>query len=309
MKNKVVFMGSPDFALPTLKALLEDEDFEVSLVISQPDKRRGRNKLLPTPVKACALEAGIPVETPKSINSQEMFDRLDEINPDFLVVIAYGQFIGKRLLERFPNRFINMHASLLPAYRGAAPIQFALLNGEKKTGVSAMLMERGMDTGDVLATEETEIGENEQVDTVHDRLADLAAKLTLRTLKNYDALMEERTEQDDEKATYASKLTSDMGHLNFQDSVQKNLNKINALLGWPSAYFYYNDQKVKVHLAHEGEKRPGEAGQVLKEDGGISILCADGTLVLDEIQFPNKRRMRVEDYLRGNDWDLNAVIH
>ena len=177
MKNKIVFAGSPDFAVESLQKLYDNPNNEIQLVISQRDKKRNRNKFSPTAVKKRAMDLGIEVITPKNINDDEVFEMLDRLNPDFIIVVAYGQLIKKRILDRFKNKILNVHASILPQYRGAAPINYALLNGDKESGVSIMLVEEGLDTGDILAIDTVNLDDTIMLEELHDKLMVMGASL------------------------------------------------------------------------------------------------------------------------------------
>ena len=207
MKNKIVFAGSPDFAVESLQRLYDNPNNEIQLVISQEDKKRNRNKFSPTAVKKRAIELGIDVITPKNINDEEVFDLLDKLNPDFIVVVAYGQLIKKRILDRFKNKILNVHASILPKYRGASPINYSLLNGDKESGVSIMLVEQGLDTGDVLAVDKIELDNEIMLEELHDKLmimgADLINKVIDDVIGTYEKVYGEKISgSEKDKAQY-----------------------------------------------------------------------------------------------------------
>ncbi len=213
---KVVFMGTPDFAVAALKSLCESDFIDVVGVVSQPDRRRGRGqKVKATPVKKEAMKRGIEVFQPQKVSTLEGINKLKEWNPDLIVVVAYGQILKKEVLELPPQGCINIHASLLPKYRGAAPIHRALINGEKVTGVTTMLMDEGMDTGDAILMEEIEIGQEDTVGTLHDKLAKLGAELIVKTLKAIDEGRASYEEQDNTKATYADKIDKAEGEVDW----------------------------------------------------------------------------------------------
>lgn len=302
----VVFFGTPDFAVPALRALQKAPDIDVKLVVSQPDRRRSRNKMEATPVKLVAEELGIPVITPEKVNRFKVYDEIAACDPDFLVVIAYGQIIGKTLLETYPDRIVNIHGSVLPKYRGAAPIQRAMLEGQNKTGITSMLIERQMDAGDMLAVRETEICEDDDVISLTNRLSALGADLILETIRNFDSLYRDRIKQDEEQATYAAKIERADGRIDLRSTYRTIFDQVRGLKPWPSAYLEWADQVVKVHKVHKvrdlGESDRGKAsiGDVRVLRDAVHVVCRDAVLSLDEIQFPNQKRMPMQAYLLGN---------
>lgn len=317
---RVVFFGTPDFAVPTLRALVDAPDFEVTLVVSQPDRRRSRNKWEPTPVKAFAEEAGIPVITPEKLNRFVVYDRIEEANPDYLVVVAYGQIIGKTLLQKYKDRFVNIHGSILPKYRGAAPIERAMLAGETETGVTAMLIAREMDAGDMLDIRTTEIVNADDALTLRERLSEIGADLLLETLRNFPEKYASRTPQKDEDATYAAKIEKADGHIDFHASYQEIFNRVRAMKPWPGASFNWGTEKVKVHAISkvkdlctqkqgaQNEKVP-TPGTVVEREKALHIACGDAILSVDALQFPNQKRMSTKAYLLGHafpEGEINA---
>ncbi len=299
---RIVFMGTPDFAVPTLKALLEGPH-EVVGVYTQPDRPQGRGrKLTPPPIKRVALDAGIPVFQPEKMSSREGLDRLTTDAPDLVIVVAYGKILGPRILAVPPLGSINCHASLLPAYRGAHPIFWALANGEKETGITTMLMDRGLDTGDMLVKKTLSIAPNETFDSLHDRLSSLSAEALLETL----ALMEKgrlmRTPQDHEAATYAPMLEREQRWIDFTRSAQDVHNWIRALDPKPGAQAQLPDGKtLKLFSSVEILDYEEAAGKILAANSeGLFIACGQGAIRVQELQFPNKRRMTIEQYLAGH---------
>lgn len=305
---KIVFMGSPEFSVPALNALSNHQAIEVELVISQEDKKRGRNRLMPTPVKQAALDLGLKTYEPKNVNEDYLYERLDHIDPDFIVVIAYGQLIGDRLLSRFKDKIINIHSSLLPKYRGAAPMQAAIMAGDEKTGVCSMLIEKSMDTGDVLACKEIEINKNTTINQIHDSLSNFAAKLIVDTLLNYKELYEKRQKQDESRASYSKKIAKEDGHIDFNSTASHIDKQIRAYSSWPSSYAYLNDVMVKIHKINIIDKYTNnEIGNIIEANhNGIFVNCADKCIVITEVQFPNKKRMSVKSYLMGNEIPENG---
>lgn len=301
--NNIIFMGTPEFSVKALEVLNANEEINIELVVTQEDKQRSRGKTIPTPIKQKALELGLKTFEPKSVNSKESLDLIDSINPDFIVVIAYGQIIGDHLLKKYKDRIINIHSSLLPKYRGAAPMQFALLSGDENTGVCSMLIEKTMDTGDVLKCETMEIKDDTDIEDIHDNLSTIGADLILDTIINYDNYYKNRTKQNDSLATYTKKITKEMGHLDFSKSSKEIDLKIRAFKNWPSTYVIYNEHNMKIHKISIIDKyNKVQEGEIFKVDNsGIFVNCSDACIIIEEIQFPNKRRMKVNEYLKGNE--------
>lgn len=300
--NKIIFMGTPEFSVKALEALQSNENISIELVITQQDKQRSRGRTLPTAIKKRAIELGLKTYEPKSVNSKESLDLIDSINPDYIVVIAYGQIIGDHLLEKYKDRIINIHSSLLPKYRGAAPMQFALLSGDSQTGVCSMLIEKSMDTGDILKCRSMEITEQTDIEDIHDKLSIVGADLILDTILNYENYYEKRIKQDHSKATYTKKITKEMGHLDFNKSSKEIDLTIRAFRNWPSAFAVYKDQNMKIHkISIIPKYNEIENGKIFKVDNtGIYVNCQDACIIMEHIQLPNKRKMSVEEYLRGN---------
>lgn len=305
---KIVFLGTPEFAIPSLEALIEADDIEVSLVISQPDKARSRGKVSPTPIKKYALSKGLDLISPPSINKQEIIDKISQLEPDFLVVIAFGQIIGKRILDCFKDRIINIHGSILPKYRGAAPIQRALYDGEKETGLSAMLIEKEMDAGDVLKIARCPIDEDEDLSSLTEKLSKISADLLLDTLRNFETYYENRQVQAPDLVTFAKKIEGSDGYLNFNQTLFMLKRQINTCKDRPGAYVEIENIRYKIKEASylsdkdtEEERKDLQIGEIVEvSPQGIKIRALDGYLVIKEIQAPNKRAMPVRDFLNGN---------
>lgn len=307
---KVVFMGTPEFAVPSLEYLYEN-GYNISLVITQRDKPRGRGKrVLATPIKEKALELGLEVYQPDSVNSKESIDKLRKISPDCIIVAAYGQILKKDILNLPPYGCLNVHASLLPKYRGAAPINWAIINGEKETGVTIMKMEQGLDTGDMLKFETIPIEAEDDSESIHDKLSQLGGRLIVETLKDIKSGNITSTPQDDELSTYAPKISKETGRIDWNSSGDNIINLIRGLKPWPSAYIIYKGHKVKIHKAKSIKKFiDGDNGVIIKvSNEGIYVNCADSCIVIDELQFPGKRKMDVAEYLRGNQLDVNIKL-
>ena len=279
-------------------------------MVTGEDRRRSRNEMLPTPVKKLALKHDLEVFTPSNINSTESIEKIKEKDPNYLVIVAYGQILSKEFLESFPNKILNIHSSLLPKYRGAAPINWVIVDGEKETGVSIMLVDEGMDTGDVLLKEKIDISQDETAQSLHDRLAVLGGKMISKVLKDFKKHYEKKEIQDETEASYCGKITREMGHLDFSQNAQDIYNHFRGFYPWPGSFFYYKDEQVKVHnmniiLDYSNNK----VGKVLNvSDEGIEVSCKNGKIVLTEIQFPNRRRMQVKDFLLGNDFEEGVIL-
>lgn len=301
---RVVFMGTPDFAVPTLRALVGDSAFRVEAVVTQPDKPRGRGKKLsPSPVKETAVDAGIPVLQPIKAREPENVQQLTEIAPDYIVVVAYGQILPVSILSIPKIAPVNLHASLLPRWRGAAPIHRAILAGDAVTGVCVMIMAEGLDTGDVLSRVETPISEEDTVGTLHDRLADIGAELIAKTLLDYCNGAITPQKQDDPKATYARKLSVEEFAVDFRLSAHEVSRKIRGLSPYPGAVTHLNGAAVKPLFA-----RVAETGGVLGEPGstlavtpeGITVACGAGSVVITQVKPENRSAMTAHAYTLGH---------
>lgn len=298
---KVVFMGTPDFAVPTLKKLYEC-GHEVAAVFTQPDKPKGRGyKLTPPPVKVIALEHSSPVYQPESLKKQpEMWDILKDIAPDCIVVAAYGKILPKQVLDIPKFHCVNVHGSLLPKYRGAAPIQWSVLNGDEETGITTMLMGEGLDTGDILMQRSTHIGENETAAELFDRLADIGADLLIETLGKLEKGELTPVKQDESLATYASMLTKDMCMIDFNKPVKEVHKKICGLSDWPCAVTTLDGKRLKVFRSEIiRDKKANQSAGTVVDTRTFEVCCADGVIKLTEVQAEGSKRMKAEDYLRG----------
>lgn len=297
---RIVFMGSPDFALPTLRALAEH--FNVVGVVTQPDRPAGRGrKLVPPPVKALAQELGIPVIQPERLHkAPEAMAQLRAWSPDVIAVAAFGQILKPDVLELPPHGCVNVHASLLPRWRGAAPINAAILHGDRETGITIMQMDVGLDTGPILAQRAIPIGEVDTAGTLFTKLADLGAELLVETLPRY--LNGEITPQpqDDAQATYAPMLKKSDGELDFTRPAAELARRVRAFNPWPGTYLQWNGKPLKIHAAHPAEEveSPG-AGVRSIHNGFPAVGTSQGLLVLDTIQPQGKRPMPGDAFLRG----------
>lgn len=309
-KINICFMGSPKFSLETLDILNKNENINLSLVVSGKDKKRNRNKFRPTVVKQYALDNNIEVITPDSVNTDEFLSILKEKNIDFIVVVAFGQLIKENLLEAYKNKIINLHPSSLPKYRGASPVQYTLLNGDEKTHASAMLIEKGMDSGDILSQKEVEIKKDDDFTSLSEKLSKLGGQTILESILDYDNLIEKRIKQDDDKATFTKKITKEMGEIDFNQTKEEIINKIRAFVEFPKAYFSYKDQNVKILKASPVEIENPKISFVYKanKDDKIIIGCKNGGIKVEEIQFPGKKAMDTKSFLLGNDFEEGIYL-
>ncbi|MGI6542207.1 MAG: methionyl-tRNA formyltransferase [Limnochordia bacterium] len=301
---RLVFMGTPEFAVPSLRAIVK-AGFTVCAVVTQPDRPKGRGmRLTPPPVKACAQELQLPVYQPEKVRDATFVQQFQDLAPDCVAVVAFGQLIPEILLQTPPLGFINVHPSLLPKYRGATPIQQALLDGVTETGVSTMYLDMGMDTGDVILQVKTRVDADENAGDLHDRLALVGADLLVETLRLVEAGDAPRIPQDHAKATVTHKLKENDGHLDWQHSAVALVNRIRAFTPWPSAYTYYNTERLKVLKARAmpsaksvHELHPGGILSISEE--GIQVVCSEGILELQLVQPQNGRVMSAAAYAHG----------
>lgn len=298
----IVFMGTPDFAGESLKALY-NEKYNISAVFTKPDMPVGRKHIMTPPeVKVIANELNIPVFQPTTLKDGEALKILQQLNPDLIVVVAYGKILPKEILDLPKYGCINVHASLLPKYRGASPIQWAIVSGEKVTGVSTMYLNEGMDTGDILLTEQTEIGETETAETLWDRLASLGASLLLKTVKGLEENTITPIKQDETQATYAPIIKKSDGLIDWSKSAFEINCKIRGLHNWPVAFTKLGGKMLKIFSADILEKS-GKAGEVLESKNEIIVACGKNALKINELQLEGSKRMKTEDFLRGKKID------
>ncbi len=300
-RPKIVFMGTPEFAVPSLEILMM-HNYPIVAVVTQPDRPRGRGRhMIPPPVKGCAQHHLLPVVQPERVRNSEFIDHLRNIAPDLVVVAAFGQILPREVLEIPRKGCVNVHPSLLPKYRGAAPINWTIIRGEVKTGVTIMLMDEGMDTGDILAQEETMITPEETSGELHDRLAEMGAELLVKTIKIILSDAATRTPQDASLATYAPRLKREDGLIRWDSDVHHIVNLIRGFSPVPGAYIFFKGKMLKIFSA-KGEELPvtdipGKIGRVTEE--GLPVAARNGYVWLREIQLENKKRMPVRDFLRG----------
>lgn len=294
-------MGTPDFSVGTLEALVE-AGHDVCLVVTQPDKPKGRGKEMQfTPVKEAALKHGIPVFQPRKVREPECVEELRKYNADVCVVIAFGQILPKEILELTPYGCMNVHASLLPAYRGAAPIQWALISGEKVTGITTMQMDEGLDTGDMLLKVEVPITNEDTGETLHDKMAEAGAKLAVETLAQMEKGLLKPEKQGETTTPYAKMLKKEMGNIDWTKPADEIERLVRGMNSWPSAYTKWENKVMKIWRAavdeNDTQAAPGTIVNVTKDD--FSVQTGKGLLVVKELQIPGKKRMSADAFLRG----------
>lgn len=308
---RIIFMGTPDFSVGTLEALVE-AGHEVCLVVTQPDKPKGRGKEMQyTPVKEAALKHGIEVYQPRRIREAECVEKLRQYNADIMVVIAFGQIIPKEILEMVPYGCVNVHASLLPKYRGAAPIQWSIIDGEAVTGVTTMQMDEGLDTGDMLLKTEVPITAEETGESLHDKLAKAGAALCVETLAKLQEGSIVPEKQGESPTAYAKMLDKKLGNIDWTKSAVEIERLVRGLNSWPSAYTYWNKKVVKIWKASvTAENSNEQVGTVVKvEKDGFYVQTGNGILKVLELQIPGKKRMDAGAFLRGYTIEPGEVFH
>ncbi|RHT38892.1 methionyl-tRNA formyltransferase [Firmicutes bacterium AM31-12AC] len=308
---RIIFMGTPDFSVGTLEALVE-AGHEVCLVVTQPDKPKGRGKEMQyTPVKEAALKHGIEVYQPRRIREAECVEKLRQYNADIMVVIAFGQIIPKEILEMVPYGCVNVHASLLPKYRGAAPIQWSIIDGEAVTGVTTMQMDEGLDTGDMLLKTEVPITAEETGESLHDKLAKAGAALCVETLAKLQEGSIVPEKQGESPTAYAKMLDKKLGNIDWTKSAAEIERLVRGLNSWPSAYTYWNKKVVKIWKASVTDENSNEqVGTVVKvEKDSFYVQTGNGLLKVLELQIPGKKRMDAGAFLRGYTIEPGEVFH
>lgn len=307
---KIVFMGTPDIAVPCLQKII-DEKYEILGVVTQPDKPKGRGKKLGmSPVKELAIENNIPVYQPVKARDKEFIDTIKSLNPDVIVVVAFGQILPKGILEIPKFGCINVHVSLLPKYRGAAPINWVIINGEEKTGVTTMYMDEGLDTGDMILKTEVNLDENITAGELHDKMMNIGAETLKETLRLIEEGNVPREVQNHEEFSYAPIMNKSLGNIDFSKSAREIHNLVRGVNPWPSAYTTYNDVIMKVWKTKVlDEKSTKDAGTIIDvSKDGIKVSTIDNVLLIEEIQMPNKKRMLVGEYIKGNTIETGLVL-
>ena len=296
---RVIFMGTPEFACPTLQKLI-DRGEQLVAVVTQPDRPKGRGqRLMPPPVKELASRHAIPVYQPVKVRDPDVIATLRGLAPDVIVVVAFGQILPKALLDIPPLGCINVHASLLPRYRGAAPLNWCLIDGETETGVTTMLMDVGLDTGPMLLKQSTPIGEDEDIVSLHDRMSVMGAELLSETLDRLTAGTIVPQEQDGSQSCYASMLKKEDGRIDWNRDARSIHNQVRGLAVWPGVYTYIDDLVLKVYRTRTADGS-GLPGTVLRADKrGIEVACLKGSLIIEELQLAGKKRLDAASFLAG----------
>lgn len=306
----VIFMGTPDFAVSTLEGLIKS-NHKIIAVVTRPDRPKGRGReILPSPVKVVAEDNKIEVLQPEKVREPDFVKKLREYRPDCIVVVAFGQILPKDILSLPRYGCINLHASILPKYRGAAPINWALINGETKTGVTSMLMNEGMDTGDILIQREVEITEGDSAGTLHDRLSEMGSEVILETLDGLEKGNVKRVKQNESSATYAQKIKKEDCLINWDEDAKKIVNRIRGLTPLPGAYTFYNGKRLKItnaeYLIKEVKAEKGEVFEVNRN--GIKVICGNGLVIIKNLQPEGKRVMGVGEFISGHNIKAGEIL-
>jgi len=310
MSLKIVFMGTPDFAVPALRAL-HSNNYNVMRVVTQPDRPKGRGrKPTPPPVKQAAVELGYGILQPKTIKTDEFRELITALAPDVIIVVAFGQILPKYILDIPVYGCINIHASLLPRYRGAAPIQWALIQGEAETGVTTMFMDEGLDTGDIIMSARLAIQPDDTSAMLHDRLADLGADLLIQTLKGLETGSLHPVAQDGSLATYAPILKKQDGLIDWSKSAHALESFIRGVTPWPGAFTFFNEKRLKIFkaraLSQTGEPPPGTILKGFPDE--LVVAAGKGVLSILELQSASGKRLAVRDFLRGHPFPPGTVL-
>lgn len=305
---KIIFFGTPEFAVPSLKTLI-DSKYDIVGVVCQPDRPKGRGrKLTPPPTKVVATQNQIQVLQPEKIKTGDFFSELEKLRADLICVTAYGKIIPENILELPKHGCINVHASLLPKYRGAAPINWAIINGEKTTGVTTIQMDEGMDTGDMLLKEEIQIDDNETSIEISEKLSQIGAELLIETIKLLENGKLEPTTQNEDEATYAPMLKKEIGKIYWNQSAEDINNLIRGTQPWPGAFTKLNNKTLKIFKAHVSNDQ-GKPGLVLQSKPGVlKVGTGNGSLDIFELQLEGSRKIKVEDFLRGNKIEVGNML-
>jgi len=307
---RIVFFGTPSFALPTLRNLLEEPD-EVVGVVTQPDREKGRGrKMVISPIKELALRHGLTLLQPEKAKEEAFQEAVRGLQPDLFVVVAYGQILPKPVLNIPKYGAVNVHASLLPGYRGAAPIAWAILKGEKVTGVTTMVMDEGMDTGDILLQTEVPIGDEVTCEILHDRLASLGAHLLSKTLEKMKAGNIRPIPQDHSKATYAPPLKKEDGHIDWRKGAAEIDRHVRAFHPWPGAFTTWGDRLLKIHRGERRERTPaGKPGEVVWVGSDfIEVEAGKDSYLIEEVQLEGRKKMTIREFLSGHSISVGTVF-
>lgn len=306
----VIFMGTPDFGVPSLKALYQN-GFDLSLVVTQPDRPRGRGRRpMSSPVKVAAESVGLDVFQPKSLREEGVKNRMDQIQPDLIVVVAFGQILPKSLLALPKMGAVNLHASLLPKYRGPAPIQWAILNMEAETGITTMRMDEGLDTGDILLAEKVPIHPQDTAETLHDRLAAAGAGLLVRTLRDIEEKTIQPIPQDHSRATYAPMLHKTDGKIDWSLPAERIEAFVRGMTPWPGAYTFFGNRRLKIFrveaIKPSVPSSPGTIVEAFPDE--LRVAAGSGVVSVLELQEASGKRLPVSAFLRGNDIPVGSVF-
>ncbi|NLJ30021.1 MAG: methionyl-tRNA formyltransferase [Clostridiales bacterium] len=306
---RIVFMGTPDFAVPSLKSLIE-AGHEVCGVFTQPDKPKGRGyALTPPPVKVLAAERGIPVYQPATLRKEEAVELVRALQPELIAVVAYGKILPKAILDIPGFGCVNVHGSLLPKYRGAAPIQWSVINGDRYAGVTTMFMAEGLDTGDMLLSQSTEIGPDETSGELYGRLSEMGARLLVKTVQALRDQTDQRIPQNDADSSYAPMLTKELARIDWTKPAQGIHNLVRGLSPWPVAFTAFHNKKLKIHKTALCPCGSGEPGKAAESDGRFVVSCGGGSaLELLEVQLQGGKKMSGRDFLRGHPVGENTVL-
>ena len=302
---KIIFMGTPEFAVPSMLKLYNDDQIEIEAVVTQPDRKSGRGqKIHYSDIKEKALELDLEIMQSENVNQNEFLTKLKEIEPDFIVVVAFGQKLSPDLLEIPNHGCINLHASLLPEYRGSSPIHKAIINGKKTTGNTTMYMDQGWDDGDIIYQQKIIIKEDDTVGDLHDKMAAKGAELLLKTLKDVKAGEAPRIAQTDSEATFAYKIDKSLGEIDWNQGAEDIYNLIRGVNPWPGAYTELDGDKIKIWESKisERENSSQKPGTIIKADqnSGILVQTADGIILIEKLQLPGGKRLDVQDFLNGH---------
>lgn len=307
---KILFMGTPDIASGCLQKLI-DEKYDIIGVVTQPDKEVGRGKkIVFSPVKTVAIENNLPVYQPIKAREESFINEIKSLEPDVVVVVAYGQILSKEFLDIPKYGCINVHVSLLPKYRGAAPINWVIINGEEKTGVTTMYMDEGLDTGDIILQSEFDLNNQITAGELHDLMTVEGSKVLCETLDLIKKGEAKRIPQNHEEFTYAPMMNKELGHIDFSKTAKEVHNLVRGVNPWPSAYTTYMDKKIKVWETKVlDEKSDLEPGTIIKVDqDGIRVSTSDNVLLITQIQMPNKKRMEVKEFIKGNSLEIGTKL-
>ncbi len=315
-KYKVIFMGTPEFAVPSLKSIANDDMYDIKLVVTQPDRKGNRGRMTPPPIKVFAEEKGIDVIQPSYVkDNDELFQQLNDIAPDFIVVVAYGMILPKSILDLPKFAAVNVHASLLPKYRGASPIQSAILNGDEYTGVTIMKMEEKLDAGDMISASKLKVNDMDYVQ-LSNALSQLGGTLVIETLNNLATGNVELTEQDESLATYTRQIKKSDGLIDFASYTAEEIcRRLRAFEPWPTVYCKYKGDAMKIKeaeviLENRDSYEQAKPGDILQANSsGICVVCKEGILRIIKIQMPGKKIVDVKNFLMGNTCEIGYNLN